>query len=724
MENRKTVTPELNLLDHKEVSAIELPEGAITRLGRGWISGGMAFSPDGMHLVVATTIGSYWYDLNTMSFHRLWNTERGMLSSITFSHDGQWIATGNWNGIVMVWDALRLKCVAKIDIPKDTESRMGFPRDLTFSPDGQYLAMSSQIADRGTYFRLYEWKKNKKTPISSFMAKSKGGMRSVYPVAISSDVTLLAYTSAPNIISVVKIDTKKHIAEFPIDQIDATWERSHKIVFSPCGEYLAVCNFGNKFHIWNVQNKSLELSSAIDKQCVRGIPAYTSDGTLQVAGISFGGVAVYDASQEKIVGTVKFKRPLSGNFSTDGTKIAIHNKTGELRLWTQREPSKIKSLPTHLSRSVTKVRILKKESQTLLSDHDPDGYLLWNVPTRQVKRTFYLQSSNPRGLVSISRSRELLAAIENFNVVNVWNLTTNTHTAKLTENSKRLRVRKIVFSPTEEYLATVNMRNEIKIWDLATETQIAELFQKPTSNISAIGFSKIENYFVSVYKEHFEIWDTKRWKKINTVPLTDQSTKRWRLYLHPNLNHFITRNREGLFLVWDFKSGKQLGHLTTTLCSDPLLYKGLPQDIQRFHEEPEQTESFYQRIWGAPKFSPCGTLIAAVIRRSERRNEIRFWDATTLEPCMIKIPPICCKSPQTLTFSRCSNYIAVGAQWQDGQERTPIYIYDIKKDENIHTFWGHNSDVLSINFSKDGTILASGSYDGTILLWNMKPFIN
>lgn len=727
LENRETVTTELRLLDHNDISTLELPEGAITRLGRGWITGGMAFAPDGMHLVVATTIGCYWYDLNTMSLRALLNTEHGMLSDITFSHDGQWIATGNWDGIVYVWDAHNLNCVAKIDIPKGTECMLGFARDLTFSPDGQFLSMSSLIAyGGGTYFTLYDWKKNSKEPTSSFKARAKGEKRGVYPIAISPDATLLAYTSAADIISVVKLGTKEHIAEFSIDHIDSTWERCHKIVFSPCGEFLAVCNYGNKFQVWNVRNNNLELSSAIDSenQCVRGIPAYTSDGTLQVAGIYNSEVVIYDAVQGEIVDTVEYKRVLDGNFSADGTRLALHNKQGEVQIWTLGDPSKVKSLPTHLSRGVAKVWTLKKENQTLLSDHDPNGYMLWNVTKRQVKRTFYLPSSNPRGVVSISDSRDLLAAVENRNVVNIWNLTTDTQMAKLTENMRGLRVRRIVFSPTEEYLATVNIRNDMKIWDIATETQIAELTQKPNSTITAIGFSRIGNYFVSVYEEHFEIWDTIRWEKMDSVALPGESSKRWRLYIHPNRMHFITNNRKDPCIVWDLKSGKQLGPLEITVCSDTLLYKGLPQDIQRFHEVPEQTESFYQRIWGIPRFSPCGTFIAAVVRRSGRHNEIRFWDATTLNPSMIIIPPTSCQSPQTIAFSRCGNYFAVGAQWQDGQKRIPIHIYDVKNYENIHTFWGHNSDVWSIDFSPDGNILASGSYDGTILLWDMASHIS
>ena len=39
--------------------------------------------------------------------------------------------------------------------------------------------------------------------------------------------------------------------------------------------------------------------------------------------------------------------------------------------------------------------------------------------------------------------------------------------------------------------------------------------------------------------------------------------------------------------------------------------------------------------------------------------------------------------------------------------------------QNIDTFEGHTNQVSSVAFSLDGTILASGSYDGTIKLWDM-----
>ena len=91
-----------------DVTAWELPEGAIARLGRGCLWH-ISFSPDGRSLAAATTIGCWLYDLPTLTPLALFETERGMLQRIAFSRDAQWIATGNVDGIVKVWNTQTLQ---------------------------------------------------------------------------------------------------------------------------------------------------------------------------------------------------------------------------------------------------------------------------------------------------------------------------------------------------------------------------------------------------------------------------------------------------------------------------------------------------------------------------------------------------------------------------------------------------------------------------------------
>ncbi|MCY4403661.1 MAG: WD40 repeat domain-containing protein [Candidatus Poribacteria bacterium] len=720
--------------DGVDITTWNLPEDATARLGTGWISGDMAFSPDGGALVVATTIGCWWYDLNTMELRAWWNTEQGMLSEITFSHDGQWVATGDWEGDVRIYETQNLQCVAKIGVPKNPEGVMGAARSLRFSQDGQHLTLSHLIirlddgpfsrdrTGRGRYFSVYDWKVNTDTSIASFTVPPKldrwnFGPHSLCPQALSPDGSLIAYTSAPHITSVMHTETGEPIAEFPDDYTDTPWKGCNRLVFSPCGKYLVATNYGNKYHIWNVQNETLEILPTEymeNSQMCKGIPTYTSDGTLWIVGFSNRKVVIWNATLQKTVNTFECWMPLNGKFSNEKSHFALRNIYGELQVWTRGNPSTVKSLPTHISRGVIDIRF-SKDSRTLLSCHDPAGYRLWDVAKRQVKRTFSSPFTNLVGVVATSHSRELLAVVEN-KQIRVWNLTSDTQIAELLGASMKVD---IVFSPSAEYIANVIRQNTIRIWDLASNSQVAELSQNPSPKVLRMGFSRTGKYFVSVHGDSFTIWDTTRWEKRHDVTLPmDQSYKQ--VLFHPKDKHVILVPNEDSIFIWDLKSGEHTGQLDTTECLDPSIYRGTLQDLTHLNELSGTT---FRRIWGKIWLSPCDTHMAGILRRSKIPNEIRIWDSTTLETCMVIIPPKGCEKPQTLRYSPCGKYLAVGAQWQEGQKIISVRLWDVETGENIHTFWGHRSDVWSLDFSPDGELLASGSYDGTILLWDVKPFI-
>lgn len=146
-------------------------------------------------------------------------------------------------------------------------------------------------------------------------------------------------------------------------------------------------------------------------------------------------------------------------------------------------------------------------------------------------------------------------------------------------------------------------------------------------------------------------------------------------------------------------------------------YKGDARGIRRFLKWLE--EDIKRSV--VPKalvFSPGGTLIAGGAFR-----EIRLWDATTYETRMVICLPQGCQSAYALTFSPCGRYLASGSWWQ-GTKKVSIRLWNVATGENITTFWGHSTDVQDLAFSPDGALLASGSFDGTILLWDLKSVID
>ncbi|MDE0086523.1 MAG: hypothetical protein OXU23_12470, partial [Candidatus Poribacteria bacterium] len=83
-----------------------LPEGAKARLGKGWISGDIAYSPDGRRLAVASSIGIWLYDAHTGTELNLLTGHEAPITGIAFSLDGQTVASGSLDNTVRLWDAV------------------------------------------------------------------------------------------------------------------------------------------------------------------------------------------------------------------------------------------------------------------------------------------------------------------------------------------------------------------------------------------------------------------------------------------------------------------------------------------------------------------------------------------------------------------------------------------------------------------------------------------
>ena len=111
-----------------------LPEGAIARLGKGRISGNIAYSPDGTLLAVASTIGIWLYDALTGAEIALITGHEGAVLSVDFSPDGSTLVSGSTDEMIRLWDVESRQQKATLE---DYEERV---HSVVFSPDGKTLA--------------------------------------------------------------------------------------------------------------------------------------------------------------------------------------------------------------------------------------------------------------------------------------------------------------------------------------------------------------------------------------------------------------------------------------------------------------------------------------------------------------------------------------------------------------------------------------------------------
>lgn len=660
---------------NKSVTTWALPEGAIHRFGDGHINE-VAFSADGAAVVLATTIGVWWYDLSTESPIALWETERGLVSTLAFSGRGDRLAVGNYDGIVKVLDVPSGVCLTEIKRPLPKSRQFGICgiSRLVYSADGEYLAASTKLynlvhlwhAETGEL--LYEFSMNPEI-------ERRGSGRARPPI-FSKDNRLLACAAPenartpPDFIRVWDVSSGESVACLRGHTADV-----YALSFSPCGALLASGDTSGILREWEIATgKAVRVCSEYAEK-YQVIPSYTASGALRAAGVYPSCITVWDVDRHEKLETFQHRAGIATMCFENGSHLAV--ASGDFKVCRLGALSVISTLPTQ-SFCPPNYLTFSPDSQTLACSEAS-----WNVATQAPQRIHRAQTRIR--CVSFDAAGRLRAlGSHKDGSVSVWDVETKQTLATLKGPGKVLKAR----------------------WVAA-----------PSSDLWASGAVDGQVY---IYDHHG--------KQVVCRGHTD--VIRW-LTFSPDETRLASASRDKTARLWDVASGEEIAQLSLTWGLDDALYKYDALADSRYKYYPLKADSHsceLQRVRqsiakGLPAFietvafSPSDNILAGGLLR-----QIRFWDVRSSDVVMsILLPRGCCK-PYVLAFSPCGAYLASGSWWY-GTDKVSIRLWDVSTGENIATLWGHPTDVQDLAFSPDGCLLASGSYDGTILLWDMKPYL-
>ena len=670
-----------------------LPEGTIARFGKGSVDqGDVKLSPDGTYFAVGTLMGLWWYDVASMSPISLWETKRGMVNSIDFSHDGKWIiidtsddvtkvldvqsgacitqmegldafgglacsSNGEWiataamQGVVKVLDIHSGKCIAQMDRGAHEFQSNGI-HQLEFSPDGKLLAATAdnpelsrdgQVLNPDTEgAQTYVWHPETGEVIVKFAGRN---------FVFSPDSRLLAGAAADKTsgaadrvdccVSVWDVTTGERISHF-----SAHTDLVENITFSPCGEFLVSSSRDKSLRVWDLA-AGIQKKAYTDAETDWGLPFYSPEGKLLTAIFRYEKTTVAIdicrvESGEKLQTIELLRGSVGAMWFFRCPQLAV-----AYALSSKRTDGKTQTFPTlcepHFPWPYPKVAWL--DDQTLVSTRDYPGLELWDV-TQKCPRETLLKDENIYTYTVLPCGKILGTRLHN--ETKVWNASNpDEPVAEFTAPKEPSEwVRHEVFAPTGDRIAAGSREGTVYVWNFQNPEE-PTLLTGHTDYVTSLAFSL----------------DGKR---------------------------LASGARDDTTRLWDVASGEQIAIL-------PL-------------DEPRCTEGI--------AFSPCGKMIAGGMD-----DEIRLWCVEQLTT--LRTIPQSENSRRTyaLAFSPCGQYLVSGTWWQRGMEKMAIRLWEVETAENIHTFWGHTTDVQSLDFSPDGTFLASGADDGTILIWDVKPFI-
>ena len=470
-----------------------MPNGAIVRLGKGGVSykdRGIAFSPDGRRLAVATSMGVWLYDAETFDELALLTGHKEEITTVAFSPNGKILVSGSgfhFPGTLKLWDVETGQNIDTFQVEG------GSTDSVSFSPNGKMLAWAGRLWDIEKRQQLDVLHDNK-----------------LFDVAFSPDGKILAGTGisivkrlAAGIIKLYDVETGRLINTLTATQhtiLDEWTKRVESIAFSPNGQLLASGSADDgTIRLWDIETGQ-NIATFTAKQgngnstCV----VFSPDGTKLAVG-SVEGIKLLEVPTGKHIytrqhidiGELGFPLDVfSVAFSPDGTKLASASWDG-VKLWEVETGQNITTLQGH-TRVVSSV-VFSPDGLTFASD-SVGGVQVWEAATGRHITTF---AGPPNFVTSIAYSPDgtILAtgsanARNAEHTVKLWDIETGQNLTTLQGHTDSVTT--IAYSRDSRILASGSKDKTVKLWDVSTGEKISPRYKGMKNWFSLLRFPKME----------------------------------------------------------------------------------------------------------------------------------------------------------------------------------------------------------------------------------------
>jgi WD40 repeat protein/predicted Ser/Thr protein kinase len=401
-------------------------------------------------------------------------------------------------------------------------------------------------------------------------------------------------------------------------------------------------------------------------------------------------------------------------FSPDGTRLATAALDETVRIWDLGGTA----LPLTLRGFPLPVRGLAfSPDGKQLATAGADGVvLLWDTDSGQRLRAIKAHDYGATA-VAFSPDSKHLATTGEDQLACLWDLASGARLQRLAGHKHAVTC--VAFSPDGRKLATGGEDHTVRVWDTATGQELL-LCQGHSHWVTGVAFSPDGKRLASgSWDQTVRVWDLEE-KKPPAILRGHQAVVR-AVAFSPDGRYLAGAAADGAVKVWDLSNDVEPRTLqgqpglvrTVAFSADGQLLASLNFDRRTWDPTPIFTG--HGSTVQAVAFSPRGQLVASAGGRLDpeggpMQGEVKLWDPAT---CTEKLA-----LHGHAGLVRCLDFSADGTYLASGGGDQTVRVVRTDDGKLVHALRGHANRVTGLRFDPAGRRLASCDEDGVICLWD------